>query len=171
MELGWETIIKSLNWTLILNVIAFLLLVWALKRLLFARAIAWVEARRKLEEERISQAKALEAEAQALRAQAEKELTEANRQARAILAQAQAEAQKILHRAREEAREEARRILKDAEAAAARVQEEAWTDLRKAYAELVILGAAQVLGREVRPEDHARLLADLTGRLGPGLLS
>ena len=29
--LSWETIIKSLNWTLILNVISFLLLVWLLR--------------------------------------------------------------------------------------------------------------------------------------------
>jgi len=43
--------------------------------------------------------------------------------------------------------------------------------LRKAYAELVVLAAAQVLGREVRPEDHQRLLEELTTRLGPNLLS
>jgi F-type H+-transporting ATPase subunit b len=171
MELDLETIIKSLNWTLILNVISFVLLVWLLKRLLFARAMSWLDARRKLEEERMARAKALEAEALALRRQAEEELREANRQARAVLAQAEAQAQEILRRAREEVREEAKRIMRDAEAAAARAQEEALRELRKAYAELVFLGAAQVLGREVRPADHERLLAELTSRLGPGLLS
>lgn len=171
MELGWETIIKSLNWTLILNVIAFLLLVWGLKRILFARAIAWLDARRRLEEERISRAKNWEREALALRERAEEELLEANRQARAIRAQAEAEAQEILRRAREAAREEARRILQEAEAAIAHMQEEALMELRKVYAELVVLGAAQVLGREVKPEDHMRLLAELTSRLGPGILS
>ena len=93
--LGWETIIKSLNWTLILNVISFLLLVWLLRRILFKPLLRWLEGRRKLEEERIARAKALEAEA---------------------------EAQEILRQAREEAREEARRILKEAEKAAAACQ-------------------------------------------------
>ncbi|MGQ9700200.1 MAG: F0F1 ATP synthase subunit B [Candidatus Bipolaricaulaceae bacterium] len=171
MELRWETIIKSLNWTLILNIIAFLLLVWGLKRVLFARAMAWLDARRRAEEERISRAKTWEREALALRERAEEELLEANRQARAIRAQAEAEAQEILRRAREEAREEARRILKEAEAAISHMQEEALRELRKVYAELVVLGAAQVLGREVKLEDHMRLLAELSSRLGPGILS
>ena len=171
MEAGWETIIRSLNWTLILNVVGFLLLVYILKRLHFARVLAWLDARRKIEEERISRAKTLETEALALRKEAEEELQEANREARKILAQAEAEAQEILRQAREQAREEARRILKDAEAAAARMQQEALAELRKTYAELVVLGVAQVLGREVRPEDHERLLADLLSRLGPGVLS
>lgn len=171
MEISWETIIKSLNWTLILNTAAFLLLVWVLKRVLFSRAIKWLESRRKLEEERISRAKDLEAQVLSLKKQAEEELREANRQARVILAQAEAEAQEILRRAREEAKAEAHRILREAEEAATRAQEEALQTLRKAYAELVVLGAAQVLGREVRPEDHAKLLAELASRLGPGLLS
>lgn len=171
MEFGWEPIIKSLNWTLVLNVVAFLLLVWALKRLLFSRAMSWLDARRRLEEERVSRAKAMEEEALRLRKQAEEELQDANRRARAVLAQAEAEAQEILRRAREEAREEARRIIQEAEAAARRVQEEALQELRKVYAELVVLGAAQVLGREVRVEDHERILAELLSRLGPGVLS
>lgn len=171
MAFGWETIIKSLNWTLILNVISFLLLVWGLNRLLFRPALRWLEARRKLEEERISRAKAVEEEAEALRRKAEEELREANRRARAILAQAEAQAQGILRQAREDAREEAKRIIRDAEAASGRLMEEALVGLRKAYAELVVLAAAQVLGREVRPEDHRRLLEELAGRLGPGLLS
>jgi F-type H+-transporting ATPase subunit b len=109
--------------------------------------------------------------AEALKKRAEEELLAANREARAILARAEAEAQEILRQAREEAREEARRILKEAEKAAAKAQEEALLALRKAYAELVVLAAAQVLGREVRPEDHQRLLDELTARLGPNLLS
>ena len=41
----------------------------------------------------------------------------------------------------------------------------------RAYAELVILGASQVLEREVRPEDHQRLLSELTQRIDARLLS
>lgn len=171
MALGWESIIKSLNWTLIFNVISFLLLVWLLRRLLFRPALKWLEARRAAEESRLRKAKDLEAQAEELRKKAEEELAAANRLAREILARAEAEAREILRKAREEARQEARRILQDAERAAARVQEEALAELRKAYAELVVLAASQVLGREVSPKDHERLISEFLARLGPGALS
>jgi len=171
MVAGWETIIKSLNWTLIFNAVSFLLLVWLLRRMLFRPALRWLEARRAAEEARLEKARALETQAQELRQRAEAELAEANRLAREILARAEAEAREILKKAREEAREEARRILQDAEKAAARAKEEALRELRQTYAELVVLAAAQVLGREVRPEDHRRLLEDFLARLGPGALS
>ncbi|MEN3010284.1 MAG: F0F1 ATP synthase subunit B [Candidatus Bipolaricaulaceae bacterium] len=171
MALGWETIIKSLNWTLIFNVVSFLLLVFLLRRILFRPALRWLEARRAAEEARLSRARALEAQAEELRRRAEAELAQANRLARELVARAEAEAREIVRRAREEAKEEARRILQEAERAAARAQEEAVAELRRAYAELVVLAAAQVLGREVRPEDHHRLLQEFLARLGPGALS
>lgn len=171
MTQGWETIIRSLNWTLIFNVVSFLILLWLLRRILFKPALRWLEARREAEEARLNKAKALEAQAEALHKRAEAELAETNRLAREIVARAEAEAREILRRAREEAREEARRILQDTEKAVARVQEEALADLRQEYAELVALAAAQVLGREVRPEDHTRLLNEFLARLGPRALS
>lgn len=171
MTQGWETIIGSLNWTLIFNVVSFLLLLWLLRRILFKPALRWLEARREAEEARLNKAKALEAQAEALHKKAEAELAETNRLAREIVARAEAEAREILRRAREEAREEARRILQDTEKAVAQMKEKALADLRKEFAELVVLAAAQVLGREVRPEDHARLLNEFLARLGPGALS
>lgn len=171
MTQSWETIIKSLNWTLIFNVVSFLILLGLLRRILIGPALRWLEARKKAEEARLQRAKALEAQAEELRKRAEAELAEANRMAREIVARAEAEAREILKKAREEAREEARRILQDAEKAAARLKEEAMAELRKAYAELVVLAAAQVLGREVRREDHERLLSEFLSRLGPGALS
>lgn len=171
MSWDWVTILKNLNWTFIFNIINFVLLLWLLTRFLYRPALDWLEKRRKLEEERLVRAKAREEEAQVLRVKAEEELSSANRQARELVARAEAEAQEILRQAKEEAREEARRLLKEEERVAARLREEALEELRKEYASLVVLAAAQVLGREVRPEDHQRLLSELTSRLGPGLLS
>ncbi len=171
MTQGWETIIRSLNWTLIFNIVSFLILLGLLRKILFGPALRWLEARRAAEEGRLNKAKALEKEAEELRKKAEEELAEANRMAREIVARAEAEAREILRKAREEAREEARRLLQDAERAMSRLQEEAWEGLRRAYADLVVLAAAQVLGREVRPEDHERLLHEFLARLGPRVLS
>ena len=171
MNLEWGTIVKSINWTFVFNLINFILLVWLLKRLLYRRALAWLDARREREEQRIAAAKELETRAQALLKESEERLAQANRRAQEILTAAEAQAQELLRKARAEARSQAQVIIREAEEAAARAKQEALADLKRAYAELVILGASQVLAREVRPEDHHRLLAELTERIDARLLS
>lgn len=171
MSWDWVTVLKNLNWTLIFNLINFALLLWLLKRLLYRPMLVWLEKRRKLEEERINRAKALEAEAEALVQKRNEELKLAKERAQRILAEAEMEARAILQKAKQEARLSAQLILKDGEEAASRLVEETLAELRRAYAELVVLGAARILEREVRPEDHTRLLSELTSRIDARLLS
>jgi len=171
LHLEWGTIVKTVNLTFLFNLLNFALLVWLLKRILYRRALGWLDARRELEQKRIATARELEARAQSLLRESEEKLTQANHQAQRILEEAQAQAQTILRQAREEARAQARRIVQEAEVAAARAKEEALAELKRAYAELVILGAQEVLAREVRPEDHLRLISELTGQLEARLLS
>jgi len=171
VKLEWGTIVKSINWTFVFNLINFALLLWLLKRLLYKPALRWLDARRAQEEERLRTAKEAEEQAKALIKEQEERLAQANRRAQEILSAAEAQAQEMLKAAREEARVQAQVILKEAEEAAARKAEEALVDLRRAYAELVILGASKVLQREVRPEDHQRLISELAQRIDARLLS
>lgn len=170
MALEWGTIVKNLNWTLILNILAFALLVWLLKRLFYKPVLAWIDQRRKIEEERLRDAAAAQADAQRLLEEREAILAEANRRARAILTQAEAAAQDTLRDARREVRAQVQALLAEGEKAVARLREDALADLRRSYAELVVLGASKVLAREVRARDHEQLLAELTERLGPQLV-
>ncbi|HHE48603.1 MAG TPA: ATP synthase F0 subunit B [Candidatus Acetothermia bacterium] len=171
MKLEWGTIVKSINWTFVFNLINFALLLWLLKRLLYKPALRWLDARRAQEEERLRTAKEAEEQAKALIKEQEERLAQANRRAQEILSAAEAQAQEMLKAAREEARVQAQVILKEAEEAAAREVEEALANLRRAYADLVILGASKVLQREVRPEDHQRLISELAQRIDARLLS
>jgi F-type H+-transporting ATPase subunit b len=171
LRLEWGTIVKTVNLTFVFSLLNFALLVWLLKRIVYKRALGWLDARRELEQKRVATARELEARAQALVQESEQKLAQANHQAQRILEEAQAQAQAILRQAREEARAQAQRIVREAEEAAARAKEEALAELKRAYAELVILGARQVLAREVRPEDHLRLLSELAGQLDTRLLS
>lgn len=170
MTLEWGTIVKNLNWTLVFNLVNFALLVWLLKRLLYKPVLAWLDRRRELEEQRLHHAKETQAQAEVLLQEREATLAEANRRAREIVAQAEAETQGILRDARREARTQVQAILAEGETAAARFQKDALSDLRDSYAELVVLGASQVLAREVRPADHQRLLEELTARVDARLL-
>ncbi len=170
MTLEWGTIVKNLNWTLIFNLLNFALLVWVLKRILFKPVLSWLDRRREVEEERLRRAKETEAQAEALLQEREAALGEANRRARELVARAEAEGQGILRDARREARAQVQAILAEGENAATRLRQEAVAALRDSYAELVVLGASQVLAREVRPADHERLLRELTTQVDARLL-
>jgi len=170
MALEWGTIVKNLNWTLLFNLAMFALLVAILKRFLFKPALAWLDRRRDLETERLRSAQEAQVRAQELLHTREAELADANRRAREIVGRAEAEAQETLRAVRREARLQAQAIVDEGEEAAARLREEALVDLRSSYANLVVLGASQVLAREVRAGDHTRLLAELTERIDRRLL-
>jgi len=170
VALEWGTIVKNLNWTLLFNLAVFALLLGLLRRFLYRPLLTWLDRRREVEEARLRTAQEAQGRAEVLLAEREAELAAANRRAREIVARAEAEAQSILQVARREARAQAQAILAEGEQAAARVREEALRDLRASYAELVVLGASQVLAREVRPADHERLLAELTSRVDARLL-
>jgi len=164
LETFWDAIV-SINWTLLFTIVNFALLVWLLKRLLYKRALDWIERRRALEEERLARAKKAEEEANSLLQRRREELSEANRMAREILARAEAEAQKILKESREEARRQAKAILEEARAESEREREEIIAELRRQYADLVVLAASKILAREVRREDHEALIAELAGKI------
>ncbi len=170
MALEWGTIVKNLNWTLLFNLAMFALLLWLLKRYLYRPVLSWLDRRREIEEERLRAAQEAQAQAADLLRAREAELADANRRAREIVAQAEAEAQETLRAARREARIQAQYVVAEGEATAARLREEALVDLQSSYADLVVLGASQILAREVRPADHARLLAELTERVDKRLL-
>lgn len=170
MTLEWGTIVKNLNWTLLFNLVVFALLLWLLKRYLYRPVLDWLDRRREIEEGRLRAAQEAQTQAQALFQEREAELAAANRRAREIVARAEAEAQEIVRSARREARAQAQAILAEGEEAAARLGDDALARLRSSYAELVVLGASQVLAREVRSADHERLLAELTERVGTRLL-
>ncbi len=171
MKFEWGTVVENINATLIFNLINFGLLLWLLKRLLFRPATAWLEGRRKMEQERLERAEEAKTQGETLLQQREEALAEANRRARELVSQAEAEAQRLVREAREDARRQSQHIVEQAEDVSRRIKEEALGELRRSYAELVVQGAGRVLRREVRAEDHQQLLEELGQKLPQQLLS
>ncbi len=171
MQLEWGTVVENINWTWVINLINFALLLWLLKRFLFRPAATWLEGRRQAEQERLEKAEEAKAQGQALLSQREEALADANRRAREIVSQAESEAQQLVRQAREDARRQAQQIIEDGENEARRLKEQVSADLRRDYAELVLEGAQSVLRREVPPQDHQALLEELGQKLPQRLLS
>ena len=162
MTVEWGKIVKSINWTLVLvGVINFGLLLYILKRLLFKPALEFLDRRREQIAARIQAARQSETHALQLVSEKEAELEQARERAESILAEARREAEDVIAQARIAAKSDAAKILADSKQRLEQERDRMIHDLREAYAELAVLGAEQVLDREIQSEDHRRLLDQL----------
>jgi F-type H+-transporting ATPase subunit b len=161
MTLEWGKIVKSINWTLVFNLINFAILLYLLKRLLFKPALEYLDRRRETIHARMQAARADEERAAQLVVEQKETLAEARKRAEDIGEAARREAEAMIAAAKGEAREAAERILEDGARQLVQERDRMIAELREAYAEITVLGAERVLDREIRIEDHRRLLDQL----------
>jgi len=154
----WGTIVKSINWTLVFNLINFAILLYILQRLLFKPAIAYLDKRREAIHGRIQAAQADEERAAQLVVDEKEALAAARKRAESIEESARREAELVIASSKGEAREAAERILEEGRRQLAQERDRMVAELRKAYAEITVLGAERVLDREIQIDDHRRLL-------------
>ena len=170
MGLEWGKVVKSLNWTLVFNLINFAILLYVLKRLLFKPALAYLDRRREQIVARMEAARTSEEKAGKLAAERQEALTATLERNRHIVEEAQHRAEEIIAAAKDTAKQEADRILAGARRQIDQERELMTKELRRAYAEIAVLGASQVLNREVRVEDHRRLLDELLAEVDEAAL-
>ncbi|HEY0664102.1 MAG TPA: F0F1 ATP synthase subunit B [Thiobacillaceae bacterium] len=92
-------------------------------------------------------------------------LKQARVQAQEILAGANKQATQLVDAAKVQAKTEADRIVAAAQDEVAREVAKARETLRKQVGELAVLGATQILKREVNAQAHADVLSDLAARV------
>ena len=160
MDVGWGGIIEF-DWTLIISLIGFAVLLVLMRWILWKPALKYIDKRRELIAARMASAKSAEEKAAELVVARDGELALAKRESAKILEEVRERAEKSLDEAKLRAKEEADRILADARVQMEHERDRVLADLKAQYAEMVALGAEQVLRREVRIEDHQRLLDQL----------
>jgi F-type H+-transporting ATPase subunit b len=156
----WGKII-DFNWTLVINLVEFAVLLVLLRWILWKRVVKYLDQRRELIASRMAAAKMSEEKAAELVGQRETELAAVKRESAQILEEVRQRAQQNFDEAKVRAKEEADRILADARAQMEHERDRVLDDLKAAYAEMVVLGTERVLSREVRIEDHRRLFEQL----------
>jgi F-type H+-transporting ATPase subunit b len=161
MSVEWGKIVTSINPTLAFGVVNFVILLYLLKRLLFKPALEFLDRRREQIAARIKSARQSELQAQQLVLERDSELKQARVRAEGIIEAAQREAEAAITRAKDFAKNEAAKILSDGKHRLEQERDRMIHDLREAYAEIAILGAERVLNREIRIDDHRRLLDQL----------
>ena len=85
MSFEWGTIVKTINWTLVFNLINFAFLLWILRKLLFKPALEYLDRRREMIHARMQQAQADEERAARLAEDREAALGTARQQAEEIV--------------------------------------------------------------------------------------
>ena len=161
MSVEWGKIVSSINWMLVFGLVNFGILLYLLRWLLFKPALEFLDRRREQIAARIEAARQSESQAQQLVLERESQLQQARVRVEGILEGARSEAEALIAQAKKAAKTDAAKILSDGKHRLGQERDRMIHDLREAYAEIAILGAERVLDREIRIDDHRRLLDQL----------
>lgn len=143
---------------LVLQTIAFLLLLWLLSKFVFPVLGAMLDKREKAIEESVKAAHEAEENAAKTSAETAKLLHQARSDADEILATAKTEADALVDKAEKKSRERAEQIVADAEAEIRNDIEKARTTLKKETLDLVAAATEKVVGKSVTEQVDKRLI-------------
>jgi F-type H+-transporting ATPase subunit b len=155
----------NINSTLFLQLLVFLIGAWVTMKFIWPPLIRSIDERRKKIADGL---KAAEAGNQSL-SDAQRKIAQieadARSRAQSIVAETEKRAQALVDEAKAQAKAEGDRLVAAARQEAEQEMQRAKTTLRDQVAVLAVAGAEQILRREVNPQVHADLLAQLKGRL------
>ena len=156
----------SLDKSLIVQGINFVILLFILQRLLYRPFLAKMAERTQAIQMSLDEAQA--ARAQATRQQEENEarLRAAHAEAAAIRAQALKEAAEEQRRLVEAARAESQRLVESAKAQMDADVRRAREELRREVADIATAVAEKLVRRSLRDEDHRRIVAEAISKVG-----
>lgn len=155
----------NINATLFFQLVVFFIGAWVTMKYIWPPLIKSLEERQK----KIADGLAAADRGQKSLDEAKRKIAEEQAAERAHVQQLVAEAEKrgqaIVEAAKGQAKVEADRIVEAAKAEATQEVQRAKDSLRDQVAVLAVAGAAQILQREVNPQVHSELLAQLKAKL------
>ncbi len=150
----------NLNFTLILQVISFLILMAVLTRLLYRPLLNFLDRRAKSIRENIEEAGRERERAKEHLERSQAALRHAREEALRIKELSGKEASEQRRRALSEASKEADRMSTKAKEDLAREVQRARAELKKEALDISVLMAEKVLGKEIKKKDQARLIEE-----------
>jgi F-type H+-transporting ATPase subunit b len=151
----------NINATLIGQMIWFILFIWFVARFVWPALNQMIETRQRTIAEGLAAAEKGRQSLEVSARQAEQEISGARTRAGDILGQAEKRAAQMIEEAKIAAREEGTREKAAAQAEIEQQVSRAREMLREQVATLAVAGAERILRREVNPQAHAELLAQL----------
>ncbi|UJF23972.1 F0F1 ATP synthase subunit B [Suttonella sp. R2A3] len=155
----------NINLTLIGQIGTFLVFWWFLYKVIWPIFARVADERRQKIAEGLSMADQAKHSMAAAEEESREMVSQAKTQATDIVGRAHKQADQVISEARNEAQETGRRELEHAREEIEQEKRRAREELRAQLAGLVIEGAEQVIGREIKADDHSRLLRELSEKL------
>lgn len=140
------------------QLVTFIIVLLILRRWVFPKLVATLEARRATLEESLTQAKLTQETLQKAEASANQILHKAREQADSALADAKAQAKDVIAQAEAAAAVQSGRVLKEAEAQLAQDRNKLRAELKNELADLVILTTEKVLKTKLNAREDAKLV-------------
>jgi len=150
----------NLNFTFVLQIISFLLLLGLLTRFLYKPLTKYLDERAQNIRQMLEAAKQAGEKAQKYAQQTQSALDSARADALKIKEEARRLSDEERRKVVAEAKKEARFLIEEAKAQLGRERERAFKKIKSEAAALSVDIASKILGREIKPEDHQRLIED-----------
>ena len=155
----------SINATLLIQIIAFIVLIWFVNKVLWGPLSKLMEDRQKKIADGLSAAEKGKHELELAEQKAKEVLKEAKAQAQNVLSQAEKRGSEIVEDAKVKATEEADRIKATAQAEIEQEVSRAREELRKEVATIAVSGAEKILAKEIDAATHNDMLEALVKQI------
>lgn len=159
----------NLNGTLVVELVAFILMVMILAKWVYPPVARAAESRQRLIAEQLETATKEREEADRLHQEAEAQLAQARSQTAEIIAGANKSAEQLRAEIRQRAEEESQRIVENARKDIEAERRKALDSVRSEVATLVVVATEKVIGESVDDTRHRQLIEQAIRQVGtPG---
>lgn len=139
----------ELNLTSLFQLVSFLLLMWALKKLLYDKFFEIIKERKEKISQELTEAEKLRKDAEEYKSKYAIEMAEARKKADEIIKNAESKAEDIINSSKGTAHNEASRIIENAQLEAVREKEKAMLEVKGVIVTTAIEMVGRFLGKEM----------------------
>jgi F-type H+-transporting ATPase subunit b len=148
----------EINGTVIVELVAFLLMLAILGRYVYPEIVKVAEARQRAIAEQLKEAEQARSEAEQRLKEAEERLNDARKTAQGVIEAATKSADQMRQELRQKAEEEAKRIADSARKEIEAERDRAIQSVRNEVADMVVLATEKVIGESLDDTRHRRLI-------------
>ncbi len=158
LYLAGEAGVVMIDGTVVVELIAFLLMLAVLARYVYPEIVKVAEARQRAIAEQLTQAETARADAEAHLKEAEAKLADARRSAQSVIDAAGKSAEQMRQELKAKAEEEAKRTLENARKQIEAERDQAIRAVRAEVADLVVTATEKVIGATLDDNKHRQLI-------------
>lgn len=160
--------VVTIDGTVIVELITFLLMLALLARYVYPRIVEVAEARQRAVAQQIKEAEEARTAAEARLKDAEAQLTEARKSAQSVIDSATKSAEQLRQELRQKAEEESRRTVENARKQIEAERDQALRSVRSEVADLVVTATEKVIGETLDDRKHRQLIEKAVEEVASG---